>query len=306
MTKSPKTLHSLFTSLLMAGAFILMAGCGPGDGQGLDADGNLIGSSDGGTQSDGGGGVGVSGNPDATLAWVQSEVFGDKNLCSLCHQGLSPPKGVNWSSPEDTCNNVGRPSQEIGSMLEIKSGDPNNSYVVWKLEGQGPNGEPIVDGQMPLGMPPLTVDKIQNIRDWISDGTPGCPGTAPRSALDSAGREGPGISIYPQGSWMYVWEQSLQQCATCHSIEPTSPSCSTELQCPPAGLVFSADNYFGLFDGSTVVPRSPTASGLWQRVADNNPGTRMPYGMAPLAQWQQDIIRDWISDGAPQWPVPDG
>lgn len=303
MTKSPKTLHSLFTSLLMAGAFILIPGCGPGDGQGLDAGGNLIGSSDGGTQPNGGGGGGASGNPDARLAWVQSNVFG--GVCSQCHTGAGAPLGVNWSSETDTCSNVGRSSGEIPTMLEIESGNPDASYVIWKVEGIGPSGDPIVGAPMPLSNPALTADTIQNIRDWISDGTPGCQGTRATGAEDAAARpdlsasaDSRGDPDYTLGSWTDVWNESLRVCTLCHSTTPASPACSTEFECPPNGVVLTVDNYSGVVDGITVVPFDLERSRLWQRITAGDHETRMPLGFPPLTQTQLDIIRHWIEGGA--------
>ena len=158
------------------GVLLLVAGCGAGTGDGLDSNGNLLSQSPGaGTGGTGGGGGGAaSGNPNATLAWVQSNVFG--GVCSQCHVGAGAPFGVNWSSEANTCANVGRTSGQIPALTEIASGDPAGSYVIWKVEGAGPNGEPLATGtaRMPLNNPPLTADTIQNIRDWIADGVPGC------------------------------------------------------------------------------------------------------------------------------------
>lgn len=159
-------------------ALLLAAGCGAGTGDGLDATGNLPGQSQsagtGGTGGGGGGGGGgaASGNPNATLAWVQSNVFG--GVCSQCHTGGGAPLGINWSTPANTCSNVGRASSEISTLNEITRGNPATSYVIWKVEGQGPNGEAIVPVRMPASNPPLTADTIQNMKDWIADGAPGC------------------------------------------------------------------------------------------------------------------------------------
>jgi mono/diheme cytochrome c family protein len=103
-------------------------------------------------------------------------VFG--GVCSQCHTGAGAPFGVDWSSPDATCGNLVRFSGEKPELLEVESGNPDRSYVVWKIEGQGPNGEPIELAQMPLANPPLSAEAIQNIRDWIGDGTPGCQASA--------------------------------------------------------------------------------------------------------------------------------
>lgn len=163
--------------IVLLAAVVLAAGCGAGSGDGLDSAGNLLGQSQsagtGGSGGGGGGGGGAaSGNPNATLTWVQSNVFG--GVCSQCHTGGGAPLGVNWSTPADSCANVGRASGEIPTLSEIASGNPGASYVIWKVEGLGPNGEAIIGGRMPLGNPALTPDTIQNIKDWIADGVPGC------------------------------------------------------------------------------------------------------------------------------------
>ena len=174
MTPSSQT-SQIPSALLIAGLMVLLlsAGCGPGDGQGLDQDGNLPSSGGASTPPPAAPPLGApSGNPDATLAWVQTNVFG--GVCSQCHTGASAPLGLDWSSQTHTCANVARQSQEIPAMKEIESGNPAASYVIWKVEGAGPGGELIVPVRMPLNNAPLTAGTIQNMRDWIADGAPGC------------------------------------------------------------------------------------------------------------------------------------
>jgi hypothetical protein len=172
MTRSPESsqIRSALQVVCLL-ALLLLAGCGPGSGQGLDEDGDLLTT----TPPAGAPPPGApppSGNPNATLAWVQSNVFG--GVCSQCHIGAGAPFGVNWSSATNTCANVGRQSGEMATLKEIESGNPAASYVIWKVVGSGPAGEPIVPGRMPLNNPPLTADTIQNMRDWIADGVLGC------------------------------------------------------------------------------------------------------------------------------------
>ena len=165
--------------LVLLAAVVLAAGCGAGSGEGLDSTGNLLGQSQSaGTGSSGGGGGGgggaASGNPNATLAWVQSNVFG--GVCTQCHTGAGAPFGVDWSSTAGTCANVGRPSGQIPTLNEITASNPATSYVIWKVEGQGPLGEPIAPQtvRMPMANPALAPETIQNMKDWIADGVPGC------------------------------------------------------------------------------------------------------------------------------------
>ncbi len=285
------------------GAVLLLSlsACGAGSGEGVVTEDDLVidtsalGGDTGGE---------LSGNRNATLSWVQDNVFG--GICSLCHTGAIPPMGVSWSSTADTCSNIGRPSGEIATLMEIESGNPGASYVVWKLEGAGPNGEAIVDDPMPLNNPPLSADTIQNVKDWIADGTPGC--TTPRPAARDGSRPGAlaaGDSFdYPEGSWMHVWENSLRQCSTCHSVQPSNSACMTELACPPRGLVLDANNYYGVIGNRTVIPFDPASSELWRRVSASEPAARMPpQGYPPLTPTQRELVRNWIADGAPLQPV---
>ena len=290
MTQAPNTFHITFTRLFIGLAIVtLLIGCGAGNGQGLDENGNLLGSGGGG----GGGGTG-----NATLSWVQTNVFG--GVCTQCHTGASPPLGVNWSSENDTCSNVGRASGWDSSMMEINSGNPDMSYVIWKLEGAGPNGEAILGEQMPAGgNPPLTAEAIQNIRDWIADGTPGCSTPLSENSTAALLNEPESGSTYTEGSWMSVWNDSLQVCASCHSLAPSSPRCSVDFECPPNGVVLTADNYFGVVDGNTVAPYDLARSNLWNRVIEENTETRMPLGFDALTQAQLDTIQSWIEAGAP-------
>ena len=76
---------------------------------------------------------------------------------------------LSWEASE-SCGNVGRTSGEILDMLIIVPGDPDNSYMIWKVQGSGPAGEDIVGDQMPLDSAPLPAGTIQNMRDWVSDG----------------------------------------------------------------------------------------------------------------------------------------
>ena len=55
-------------------------------------------------------------------------------------------------------------------LLRVVPGDPDNSYLVMKLEGtqveHGGGG-----ARMPLAGPPLQPDQIAVIRKWIADGS---------------------------------------------------------------------------------------------------------------------------------------
>ena len=57
-------------------------------------------------------------------------------------------------------------SDERPLLKRVAPGDPDNSYIVRKLEG-GPD----IDGvQMPFGGTPPDAATIKKVRDWISAG----------------------------------------------------------------------------------------------------------------------------------------
>ena len=60
---------------------------------------------------------------------------------------------------------VGVPSFEVPELNRVSPGDPDNSYLVQKIEGTQAIG-----GQMPLGGPPLSQELMDLVRQWISEG----------------------------------------------------------------------------------------------------------------------------------------
>ena len=61
---------------------------------------------------------------------------------------------------------VGVASLEVPPLQRVTAGNPNDSYLIRKLEG-GPN---IVGSRMPLGGPFLDQTTIDSIRLWITNG----------------------------------------------------------------------------------------------------------------------------------------
>jgi hypothetical protein len=132
-------------------ASLLQSGCA-GSGSGLDANGRPLGSGE------------SSGGPlVAEFTSIQEHVF--TPICTACHAGGGAPQGLRLDSANSFNLLVGVPSTEVGSILRVKPGDPNNSYLVQKLEGHASVG-----AQMPLGGPELPAETIAVIRQWISDG----------------------------------------------------------------------------------------------------------------------------------------
>ena len=148
--------RTIVSTLVSLSAALWLAGCGAGSGQGLDANGQPL--DDQGDQQ----------QPQlaANLTSIQEQVF--TPVCAVCHIGASAPQGLRL----DTLNNsvtflIDVPANEVPSLFRVASYDPENSYLIQKLEGTA-----AVGGQMPLGRPPLPPSTIAVIRQWISDGVP--------------------------------------------------------------------------------------------------------------------------------------
>jgi hypothetical protein len=60
---------------------------------------------------------------------------------------------------------VGVSSIQQPTLLRVAGGDPDNSYLVQKLEGTAATGV-----RMPFGGSALDQALINDIRDWIADG----------------------------------------------------------------------------------------------------------------------------------------
>jgi hypothetical protein len=150
--------HRLNPSTALRGAPPLLIGIAgflgacAGSGAGLDANGNPL---------------AAGGAADAPLtadfASIQDHVFSP--ICSVCHAGGGAPQGLRLDAANSYTLLVGVPSTEVPSILRVRPGDPDNSYLIQKLEGHASVG-----AQMPFGGPPLTADVIAVIRQWISDG----------------------------------------------------------------------------------------------------------------------------------------
>ena len=113
----------------------------------------------------------VSNGAAVTLSQIQATVF--TPICSGCHNGSNPPGGALPGSQNLTAGNsfaalVGVASLEQPALRRVKAGDPDNSYLVQKLEGLAG----ITGSRMPLGGPFLDQATIDQIKSWIASGAP--------------------------------------------------------------------------------------------------------------------------------------
>ena len=132
---------------------LLLAACGGGGGDG------------------GGGGGGPPPPPppppppsiEPTLASIQDNVFSP--ICTTCHAGAAAPNGLRLEEGMSHAMLVNVPSLEVPALLRVEPGNPDDSYLVQKIEGTA-----AVGGRMPLGGQPLSQETIAAIRQWITDG----------------------------------------------------------------------------------------------------------------------------------------
>ncbi|MFQ5550394.1 MAG: hypothetical protein ACE5FJ_04060 [Gemmatimonadales bacterium] len=138
--------------LLCVGAVTACAG----DGTGLDEFGNPIG-------ADGGGGAGASLTADV------QPILSENCALAGCHAGTSPAQQQNLSAGQTAMNVVNVPALELSTMMRVRPGQPDSSYLVHKIQGThasvGGQG-----GRMPLGQAALSATEIQVIRTWIAEG----------------------------------------------------------------------------------------------------------------------------------------
>lgn len=134
-----------------AAAAVLLYGCG-GSGEGLDTNGRPI-------QT----GAPATAPLTADFQSIQDHVF--TPICSVCHSGAAAPQGLRLDAANSYALLVGVPSVEVPSIQRIAAGNPDNSYLVQKIEGRAAIG-----ARMPLGGPYLDAATIAAIRQWIADG----------------------------------------------------------------------------------------------------------------------------------------
>ena len=142
----------LMSALCLAATLMMTPGCGGGSGEGLDSNGRPIGE-----------GADPGGPLLPNLASIQSHVF--TPVCSVCHAGGSAPQGLRLDATNAYAMLVGVSSSEVPGLKRVKAGDPDNSYIIQKIEGHASVGV-----RMPYGGPYLDAATIATIRLWITNG----------------------------------------------------------------------------------------------------------------------------------------
>jgi len=184
------------------------------------------------------------------------------------------------------------------AMQEIKPGDPWNSYLLQRLQGNVP-GSP-----MPLANQPLTASEVIAIACWI-EGTAEEGGAETNSVIDydnceyaaelATPPDGGGATL--SGHVQPIFDQACAF-AGCHSNSN-----------PAAGLDLTAGNSRDAMlgvpsaqnpDVPLVTAVNPTNSYLMVKLTGAGVmGDRMPLNSETLNESQLEIIRTWIIQGAP-------
>jgi hypothetical protein len=117
--------------------------------------------------------TGPTPNLEPTFSSIQQEIFssGDSSgrpACTNCHNPTLNRGGLDLSPAVSYNNLVNVASRGKAGAVRVIPGNPENSYIIHKLEGQST----IAGVRMPLGGPFLETGQIQVIRRWIEIGAP--------------------------------------------------------------------------------------------------------------------------------------
>ena len=146
------------TNFLAAKGFLLssivpidrIAGCSAGNGEGLDENGQPI---------------PIDPPAASDFQEIQDTVF--TPICTQCHIGANAPQGLRLDAANSYAMLVNVSSSEVPNLLRVNPGNPDQSYLVQKIQGNA-----AVGGRMPLGQAALPQDRIDLIRQWIAAGAP--------------------------------------------------------------------------------------------------------------------------------------
>jgi hypothetical protein len=144
LTSSQRRNKHYTLTLTSIGLFI--ASCSGGDGSGLPP-------------------VPPPGAFGPNFSEIQANIFTPNCATTGCHLGAAAPQGLRLDDANSFGMLVGVASSQESSILRVAPGDPDNSYLLRKLEGSASVG-----AQMPLSAPPLEQASIDVIRQWITDG----------------------------------------------------------------------------------------------------------------------------------------
>jgi hypothetical protein len=119
--------------------------------------------------------TGPTPNLEPTFSSIQREIFdaadsSGRRACVQCHTnvGRNPAAGLNLLAATSYGSLVGVGSGIRVGAIRVIPGDPENSYLIHKLEGRA---GAISGSRMPLGGPPFLTDgQMLVIKRWIALG----------------------------------------------------------------------------------------------------------------------------------------
>jgi len=141
-------------------AVLILAACTAGNGEGLDQNGQPI---------------PILPPVQSDFQEIQETVF--TPICTQCHIGATAPQGLRLDAANSYAMLVNVASNEVPNLMRVNPGNPDQSYIVHKIQGNA-----AVGGRMPLGQAPLPQDRIDLIRQWIASGAPPAA-TAPNNLV---------------------------------------------------------------------------------------------------------------------------
>jgi hypothetical protein len=139
---------------------VALAGCGAGTGEGLDQNGVPFGS-----PGSGGPTLPPITGLAPTFASIQANVFSP--ICAVpgCHGGTAAQQGLRLDTGFAYGNLINVASPRDSSQVRVVPGNPDDSFIIHKLEGTQTLGD-----RMPDGGPYLQQSTIDVIRLWIANG----------------------------------------------------------------------------------------------------------------------------------------
>jgi len=136
----PMRTRTAFAALLLAAAPLAPAGCGAGSGEGLDQNGQPLG--------------------------TPPNVFSVRCAIPDCHGGGNVQYGLRLDPGFSAGNLINVPSPRNANLIRVVPGDPDASFLIQKLQG----ADGLLGDRMPDGGPYLTTATINVIRQWIQNG----------------------------------------------------------------------------------------------------------------------------------------
>lgn len=114
------------------------------------------------------------GPPPATFTEVRDELLVTSCALSSCHGGGTGDLTMSADDPGAIYGAlVDVPSVHDPAILRVKPGDPDNSFLIQKLEGTHANANEDNEAMPPpLGLADRDPEMIERVRSWIENGAP--------------------------------------------------------------------------------------------------------------------------------------